>query len=680
MSAQSRILLCNCFKTMDLTGAAGLVDSELAAPVCTELCRGETSVFETALAQDGDLLVACTQEAPLFSEIAEDHDAQDRVRFTNIRETAGWTSDKTGASAKIAALLSDALAADTARPAPALSVDSDGVCLVYGAGQAALDAALKLEDSLSVTLVMSAWDDVLLPAVLPFPVYCGRLKTVSGSFGGFEVVLNGYAPMLPSSRQTPEFMLAKDGARAPCSVIVDLSGETAPITAPKRRDGYFRADPNDRLGVMNALTEAAEMVGTFEKPVYVFYDADICAHSHAGKTGCSKCLDACPAGAIQSAGEKVAIDAGICGGCGSCAITCPTGAISYQYPHRDDALKRIQKLLEVYTGSGGTAPVLLIHEQTHGTSLINALSRYGGGLPANVLPLGLHASTTLGHEAFLTAFLSGAHKVVVLASPENREELLPSETEAGLARALLSGMGHAAEGRIDILVTGDPDMLAATLAAPPATPVLKAPQKYSPVGGKRDIARLAITALHTASPEAPALIPLPDSAQYGRISIDSDGCTLCLACVSACPAGALADNPDRPQVSFVESACVQCGLCQTTCPEKVISLEPRFNAAPDAMRPAVLHEEEPATCISCGKAFGTRSTIDRIKGQLAGKHHMFRSETQISMIEMCDDCRISAQWNMDKSVFSAGERPKIRMTEDYVADKALSVDDFLKDT
>ena len=679
-----RLLLCNCFKTMDLSASAAALEDRMAAPLCSQLCREEIGTYEAALQDNTPLIVACTQEAPLFQEIAEEHGASERVRFVNIREMAGWTERPAKVAPKVQALIADADLQQAASPAPAKPIVSDGLCLVYGAGQAALDAALELEGSLSVTLVLTSYEDVVLPTVLPFPVFSGKIKTLSGALGGFEVVLNGYAPMLPSSRRSPEFLLPRDGAKSSCSVVVDLSGETAPITAPHKRDGYLRADPADSVAVTELLAKATELVGEFEKPIYVGYKADICAHGHAGKTGCSNCLDACPAGAIKSLGDKIEVDPAICGGCGSCAATCPTGAISYQYPYRADLLGRIQTLLGTFLSAGGVAPTLLLHGNEHGTEVIGALARFGGGLPVDTLPLGLHAVTGFGHEAMITAFLAGATRIVILADPKESDELAPLQQEVDLARALLSGMGHEAAGRIEILVDSDPDQLSELLTRDPAKPVLSEPRRISPAGGKRDVARLAIGAMKSASPAAPEVFALPTSSPYGRIQVRSDGCTLCLACVSACPAGALHDNPDRPQISFTEAACVQCGLCQTTCPEKVITLEPRMNTASTAMQAVVLHEEEPATCVSCGKAFGTRSTIERIKSQLAGKHHMFQSDAQANLIEMCDDCRISAQWNMDDSLLRSGgpsPRPRLRTTDDYLdaAKSGLSVEDFLKE-
>ncbi|MBN9619126.1 MAG: DEAD/DEAH box helicase, partial [Actinobacteria bacterium] len=72
-------------------------------------------------------------------------------------------------------------------------------------------------------------------------------------------------------------------------------------------------------------------------------------------------------------------------------------------------------------------------------------------------------------------------------------------------------------------------------------------------------------------------IVLPDGAPFGAVTVNVEGCTLCLSCVSACPTGALSDDPERPMLRFTEDACVQCGLCKATCPEKVITLTPQID-------------------------------------------------------------------------------------------------------
>lgn len=429
------------------------------------------------------------------------------------------------------------------------------------------------------------------------------------------------------------------------------------------------------------MFEIADMVGEFEKPIYVNYEADICAHGRNGIVGCSNCLDACPAGAIAPEGDIVVVDAGICGGCGSCSANCPTGAVSYAFPRREDLIDRMQTLTSAYAKAGGKRPVLLIHDDRHGGALIGAIARYGRGLPVNVLPFSVFTVTQIGHEFLTAALIAGIERIVVLAPPERPEELDALRAQVALTQAFLNGLAFkSAEDRLTIIAEQDPDKVEAALREQPKIAALK-PTTFSAVGGKRTIARNALAKLHERAPKRPDVIALPEGAPYGSLSIKTEGCTLCLSCVSCCPTDALHDNPDRPQVRFIESACVQCGLCVTTCPEHVISLEPRYNFAAEAMTPQVLHEEEPFLCVRCGKPFGTRSTVERVSAQLAGKHAMFRDPEQQKLIQMCDDCRIIVQAESPTNPFAGGERPRVRTTEDYLAARegAPDMEDFLKD-
>src|SRR5690606_41466234 len=112
------------------------------------------------------------------------------------------------------------------------------------------------------------------------------------------------------------------------------------------------------------------------------------------------------------------------------------------------------------------------------------------------------------------------------------------------------------------------------------------------------------------------LLPLPPQAPFGAVKVDTEGCTLCLACVGSCPTGALQDNPDRPELRFQEDACVQCGLCKNTCPEQVITLEPRLNFTAAAREALVVTSEEPFHCVRCGKTLGSISSIDWLSDTL----------------------------------------------------------------
>jgi hypothetical protein len=80
----------------------------------------------------------------------------------------------------------------------------------------------------------------------------------------------------------------------------------------------------------------------------------------------------------------------------------------------------------------------------------------------------------------------------------------------------------------------------------------------------------------------------------------------------------------------------------------------------------VIKEEEPFECISCGKPFGTKSTVERIIAKLEGRHAMFQNAQQLYIIKMCDDCRVIAVSEGGGDPLTLGERPRVRTTDDYL--------------
>ena len=659
----ARLLVCNCEKTMQIDAAALSKslgrDDELT--VHTQLCRHQIDRFEKALKDGEPVLVACTQEAPLFSEVAEEH-GFDQISFVNIRERAGWCEGKADTTAKMAALISDA----TYQPQPAglMTIKSEGQCLVYGAGQQTLDVAAQLAGRLNVTVILTDATDAIPPTTVNVPLHIGRIKTASGSLGAFSLSIDGFAPALPSSMRELNFEPPRDGFSTTCELILDLSGGPALFTDAVGRDGYIKIDPGQPAAVAKAMFEISDLVGEFEKPLYVNYNADICAHGRSTKIGCRNCIDNCPTGAITPNGDTVLIDPAVCGGCGNCSAVCPTGAVSYTYPDRQDIVRRIQLLAGSYRQAGGKQPILVLHDESHGAGLVAMMARYGRGLPANAIPLATYSVFQTGHDALAAAFASGFDHVVVVAPPDKPHDLPALESQVELMQVFLREMGFGAE-RLSIVNERDPDALEAHLYGLATVAPISA-NAFTATGGKRDIARIALSSLNKAAPEPKEFIALPDNAPYGRLVVDTNNCTLCLACVGACPAGAISDDEERPRVSFNESACVQCGLCVATCPERVIKLEPRFNFTSAVLDPVTIKEEEPFECISCSRPFGTKSTIERIVTKLEGRHAMFQNADQINIIKMCDDCRVIAVNAAGGDPMTMGERPKVRTTDDYL--------------
>jgi ferredoxin len=566
----------------------------------------------------------------------------------------------------MAALL--AAAAEPVPTAPYVELESGGIILICGRDETAVEAANLLKDHLDVTVLIEPPAAIVPPRITDFPVAKGKVRNASGHLGAFEIVVDDFAQASPSSRGVLTFGPSRHDTRSRCDIILDLTAGTAFFPAADLRDGYLRADPGNPSAMLQAVLKARDLVGTFQKPRYVAYDATLCAHSRSQVTGCTRCLELCPTSAITPAGDHVAIDANVCAGCGQCAAACPTGAASYALPPEDALMRKLRALLIAYRDAGGENAVVLVHDDSQGVPLIEALARFGDGLPAHVLPFSVNEITQLGLESVAAAFAYGASAMRFLLRARPRHDVSGLRQTMALADPILMGLGFGA-GRIATIETDDPDLLLAALRAIPAMPPAPRPASFRPLGTKRSVLRFALGELHRAAPEQAGVIALPKGAPLGAVEIDADGCTLCLSCVSACPTGALRDDPDRPMLRFVEDACVQCGLCQATCPENVITLKPQidFDAARAPAR--ILKEEEPFCCIRCGKPFGVKSTIDRVVAKLEGKHWMYTgSARRLDVIKMCEDCRVA--YVAEEGFDPYGTQSKtVRTTDDYLRER-----------
>lgn len=674
-----RVLLCDCEGTMsiDAKGLAKACGSEESPLVNTQLCRSQLENFEQALSGDKPLLVCCTQEAPLFLETAGDHENSSDIRFTNIRERAGWS--KTGRdkpkklTPKLTALIHEATLDIPGSSSVAMS--SDGVLLILGTDARAIDTAHEISDRLDVTVILTGNpDDIDPPALMDVPIFRGNIVGANGHLGDFEVNVSDFSPANPASIKALSFKGAGQSGASACDLILDLRGGTPLFTAPDKRDGYFNPDPDNPALVMKALLDLTDMVGEFEKPRYVDYDPKTCAHARNTIIGCSRCLDLCPAGAIQSSPQedRVTIDPYICGGCGVCAGACPTGAARYTLPEGDALFRRLQTVLSSFTNAGGSKPVLFVHDNDYGQALIGILARHGDGLPENVLPFAVNQVTQIGLDFLATASAFGASGVALLVPPQKTGDAEALKGDSEIAQAVMDGLGYSGM-RYHILDHADPDNIAAALAD--LADVKKTPEpadegNFLAMGRKRGILNLALAHLHENAPKPVDFVDLPDDAPFGSVSIDTENCTLCMSCVGSCPTGALKDNPNKPQLSFTEDSCVQCGLCRNTCPENVITLMPRLSFLTESRSYAIIKEEEPFECIRCGKAFGARSSIERMVEKLSG-HAMFAEGNRIDMLRMCDDCRVITQMESQNNPMAVGERPKTRTTDDDLREREI---------
>jgi hypothetical protein len=273
------ILLCSCEGTMrvDSEGVRRGCHGAHVAAAAHQLCRKELGHFQAIAKDPTPLTVGCTQEAASFAAAAAQVGRTAPLHFVNLRETAGWSSDAAAAGPKMAALL--AAAAEPMPDPPCIALKSGGVVLIYGRDEQAVEAGNLLKAHLDVTVLIKPPAGVAPPRINEFPVAKGTIRSARGYLGAFEITVDDFAQAAPSSRGALSFGTSRHGAVSRCDVVLDLSGGHSLFPAADLRDGYLRADPGDPAAVLRAVLKARDLGGTFDKPRYITFSEQLCAHS-----------------------------------------------------------------------------------------------------------------------------------------------------------------------------------------------------------------------------------------------------------------------------------------------------------------------------------------------------------------------------------------------------------------
>ncbi len=614
----TKLLVCDCNRTMPLDAQA------LGVAMHTSLCRQEVGQFLSALDKPEPMIVACTQERALFSELAEQSAKPlgAPLRFVNIRELAGWTQEAKKSTPKILALL--ALAeVPQADPVPVVEFQSQGRLLIIGPMQQALPWAEKLGASLDISVL--ATEAGALPLTRDFPTYSGVVSKLDGFLGQFTVEWNLINPIDPEMctrcgacvTACPEdaidasfqIDLARCKSHRACvaacagigaiqfersdtlrsgefDLIMDLRVVTG-MSMSQAPQGYLApgADPFEQS---LAATKLLGLIGEFEKPKYFVYNEKICAHGRNGVTGCSACIDVCSTAAIQSVFKngqgQVAVNPNLCMGCGACSTVCPSGAMRYNYPsvpHQGLQLKALSKTYanEIARANiAASAPTLLLHSHTAGLQLIESLGRAAHlqaktyeGLPSFVLPLSIENIASTGIDLWLGALSYGFAEVKLLLTgnedPAYRQALAQ---QVALGNTILQAYGlnlNAPETRISMIEAHSGDDLETVSKAfglmrkRGALPTLGAPASFGLANQKRETLEAVLTYFE----------------KQAKTSLPTEGVVL--------PTPSLFGG-----LAIDQAACTLCMSCVGSCPEGALLDNP------DEPKLSFLEKQ----CVQCG--------------------------------------------------------------------------------
>lgn len=344
--------------------------------------------------------------------------------------------------------------------------------------------------------------------------------------------------------------------------------------------------------------------------------ADACAVAD----GCDVCAVACPHGALATADAAVVLDRDRCTGCGVCVTACPRSAVDLPGGSPQEIEAEVAALLD---GDPAEAPGGLLFHCEPGASSLGEDGTSDGWAPVEVPCLGFLTPALL-----FRALARGAAVALRPCEAERcragRRDLVTGRLD--YCRAVLAALGARPDAVVLAEGPSPPLPRPAPRLAGPSPP---RPAAASRAGSGRSVAGEPCPA-GTAPPGTAAFLELaaavgapPDlrvehpHSPFGLIRL-APGCTLCGACATACPAGALAleSEPGGVLLRFDPRRCLACGACGPACPERVVQLDRVTDLGRLREGSRVLHRDSQPRCERCGGPVAPRTLLDRMRALL----------------------------------------------------------------
>ncbi len=346
---------------------------------------------------------------------------------------------------------------------------------------------------------------------------------------------------------------------------------------------------------------------------FISYNQSSCDYADRRGEVCLKCFHVCPSETIQKdeTSKKLFLNHESCINCGACVSVCPTGSMDFASLHRESFLQIASMFKDKI--------ILILSSQIELESLEVSL-------PKGVVPMVL--DTKVLDETHLLTLLqqSGANVVFYTQKPPK------ALVEISL---FINAIYQKRFAQDAIFLASNVDELSNALSKASlidgsffslADPLLQ----------KRQISSKRLNFL--VGEEDFGAIKTPVFANYAKISVDEDKCTLCLSCAGACKSGALSIDQKTNSLLFNASLCTGCGYCDASCAESCMDVQRgELKLNPNSFTPQVLASDELFKCVECGKEFATKKSVEKIASMLSVAFSS--DELKQRSLYCCADCK-----------------------------------------
>ncbi len=379
-----------------------------------------------------------------------------------------------------------------------------------------------------------------------------------------------------------------------------------------RQSGVYDAQV---LGLDAALEQARAHREHYPYKNFLSYDATICQYHERLTNVCGKCEEVCPTTSILKidAERHLSFNPVNCHGCGGCVSICPSGALDYTQMPMDT--------FETVSAYYRDRIPLILPEQVDLDSVDLALA-------PGVLPLMIPGQKFLSEVHLLTLLQQSGQPILFFS------DVLSKGT--GDAIAIVNEIFEHRYGKQAVYYCPDLPALEEAMAfAEPIPECRFGMETYGMKKRERFTHRLS----HLVGEDDLSVIETGEHIHYGTVTVNADACTLCVACVGACSAGALTAHPEDNTLRLNASMCTDCGYCEYVCPEPdcITVHHDELHLEPNYFKQVVLAQDELFKCVECGKEFATVKAVEKIANMMAPRFG--DDATRIRTLYCCPDCK-----------------------------------------